>query len=234
MGLFIMDNQELSIIVPAYQAEQWIFSTVETLINNFPQAEIIVVNDDSLDHSEEMQKKFGQRLVYLNNNGNYGKGYSLRQGFDRAQGKYLIFTDADLPFGIAGVNAIWQELKKDKNPVVIGSRDQFYNDKFYKRLLRPFLYVALWALFGFHYHDTQCGLKGFSRNVGKKLFSSSISHGFAIDIEILYLAEKLGYAIERIAVQQEIYSGQFSTFRFPNICRVFWDLFVIRTHKYEL
>jgi dolichyl-phosphate beta-glucosyltransferase len=230
---FNMKQKELSIIIPAYQKGEWINNTIKSLIEYFPQAEIIVVNDGSADSTEKIKDIFKDQIVYLENKKNQGKGYSLRKGFTRSQGKYLIFTDADLPFNVKDIEKVFQILKKGK-PIVIARRKEFHNDKFYKKLLRPLLYLMLMILFGFKYFDTQCGLKGFTKNQGKKIISSTIINGFAIDIEILYLAKKLSYPVVEVLVEQEGSSLSPSTFNLIKIFRVIIDLLIIRFNKYEI
>ena len=230
---FNMEQKKLSIIIPAYQKGEWITNTIKSLIKYFPQAEIVVINDGSTDDTEKIKDIFKEQIVYLENKKNQGKGYSLRKGFARAQGQYLIFTDADLPFNVKDIERVFQMLKQSKS-VVIARRKEFHNDKFYKRLLRPLLYLALIIFFGFKYSDTQCGLKGFTKNQGKKIISSTITNGFAIDIEILYLAKKLSCPVAEILVEQEEFSLSPSTFNLINMLRVLFDLFIIRCNKYEI
>jgi len=227
-----MKEKELSIIIPSYQKGKSIVDTIKSLIEHFPQAEIIIINDGSKDNTKKIKNIFNQKIIYLENEINRGKGYSLREGFKKASGEYLIFTDADLPFSIQYIDKVYQELKQKKF-IVIGHREEFYNDRFYKKLLRPFLYLILRLLFGFKHEDTQCGLKGFARGEGEKLFFLSIIDGFAIDIEILFLARKLGYSVDKVIVKQKD-SFDSSTFKFSNMLRMLFDLLIIRFHRYEI
>ncbi|MDD4994735.1 MAG: glycosyltransferase [Candidatus Pacebacteria bacterium] len=228
-----MEQKELSIIIPAYQKGKWIDTTIKSLIGYFPQAEIIVINDGSTDNTRKIKDTFKDQIVYLENEENQGKGYSLRKGFAYAHGRYLVFTDADLPFSVKNIERVFQLLKKNKI-ITIGRRKEFYNDRFYKKLLRPILYFLLMIFFGFKYFDTQCGLKGFTKDQGKKIISSTITNGFAIDIEILYLAKKLNYPVAEVLVEQEESSLSPSTFNLISMLRVILDLFIIRFNKYEL
>jgi dolichyl-phosphate beta-glucosyltransferase len=227
-----MEEKELSIIIPAYGKGKLIINTIKSLLEHFPQAEIIIINDGSKDDTKKIKDIFGAKIIYLENEINYGKGYSLRKGFNKAEGKYLIFTDADLPFSAEYINKTFEKLKEGKS-IVIGHRKQFYNDRFYKKFLRPFLYLVLKILFGFNYHDTQCGLKGFIKEQGKRIFSLSVTNGFVIDIEILYLAKKLSYPVEEVEVKQEIFSDS-STFNFSSMLQMLFDLFIIKFRRYEI
>jgi glycosyltransferase involved in cell wall biosynthesis len=224
-----MNQKELSIIISSYQKKEWLQRTIDVLLKYFPEAEIIVINDGSQDNTEKIKNIFGNRIVYLGNEKNQGKGFSLRKGFKEANGQYLIFTDDDLPYGIESIQDVLQELKTGAE-VVIGERHDFYNDKLLKKLLRPLLYLFLEILFGFHYFDTQAGLKGFKRETGKTIFSLTFTDRFAIDVEILYLSRKLGYSVKTILIKQQNFGP--SKFNLKDIMKMFFDLFKIRLHHY--
>lgn len=225
-----MDQRELSIIIPSYQKKERLQKTIKILLEHFPEAEIIVINDGSQDKTKEIKDIFGNQIVYLENEKNQGKGFSLKKGFKKANGQYLIFTDDDLPYGVESIENALQEFKKGAE-VVIGERHDFYNDKISKKLLRPFLYLFLRILFGLCYSDTQAGLKGFKREAAKTIFSLAFTDQFAIDVEILYLSRKLGYSVKTVFIRQQNFG--FSTFNLKGIMKMFFDLFKIRFHHYD-
>jgi len=241
--------KELSLIIPTYNRKERLIKNISQIKNTYPEAEIIIVDDGSSDGTDkEINHVFGnavissearkkvlpsearQVLIYLRNEKNQGKGFSLRKGFKEANGQYLIFTDDDLPYGIESIKDALQELKTGAG-VVIGERHDFYNDKLFKFFLRPFLYVFLEILFGLHYFDTQAGLKGFKREAAKTIFSLTFTNQFAIDVEILYLSQKLGYSIKPILIKQQNFSP--SAFNLKGIMMMFFDLFKIRLHHYK-
>lgn len=225
-----MDQKELSIIIPSYQKKEWLQKTIDILLKYFPEAEIIIINDGSQDQTKEIKNIFGSRIVYLENEKNQGKGFSLRKGFKEANGQYFIFTDDDLPYGIESIKDTLQELKRGAD-VVIGERQDFYNNKLLKKLLRPFLYLFLRILFNLHYFDTQAGLKGFKKEAGKTIFSLTFINQFAIDIEILYLSQKLKYSVKTLLIKQQNFGP--SRFNLKGIIKMFFDLFRIRIHYYD-
>lgn len=227
-------NFKFSLIVPTYQKFSFLKETIAELIKNFPQEEIIVIDDGSNDETYKIQEIFTGQIKYLKNSTNQGKGESLRKGFKEASGDFLIFTDDDLPYGVESVQKIYQKLKEG-NEIVIGERDKFFNDVFYKKLLRPFLYLFLKILFGLNYKDTQCGIKGFKNEIGKRLFGLSFIKGFAIDVEILYLAKRLNYKVKIIKVAQTVKATKAaSTFKLKGILKMFFDLIKIKFHHYKI
>jgi len=223
--------KELSLIIPTYNRRERLIKNIAQIQNTYPEAEIIIVDDGSSDGTDkEVNHVFGKAVIYLKNEKNQGKGLSLRKGFKEATGQYLIFTDDDLPYGVESIKDALRELKKGAE-VVIGERHDFYNDKLFKKFLRPFLYVFLEILFGLHYFDTQAGLKGFKREAGKTIFSLAFTNQFVIDVEILYLSQKLGYSVKTILIKQQNFSP--SAFNLKEIMMVFFDLFKIRFHHYK-
>ena len=143
----------------------------------------------------------------------------------------MIFTDDDLPYGVEGISKILNELENGHD-LVIGVREEFYSDIFYKKIMRPFLYWINFVFFGLKFPDTQCGLKGFQKKVGKKLFSLSFVKGFAIDVEILYLAKKLGFKVKIIKVKQKDIAK--STFKMKGIMKMVFEILKIKFHHYEI
>src|SRR5574343_532478 len=100
-----MNNMNLSIIIPAYNAENFINNTLEKIISSFPESEIIVINDGSNDKTLEKLQGY-DNIKVINHEKNVGKGMALRSGFDLASKDFIIFTDADLPYGVENINKI--------------------------------------------------------------------------------------------------------------------------------
>ncbi|MGC8651475.1 MAG: glycosyltransferase family 2 protein [Minisyncoccia bacterium] len=222
---------ELSFIIPTYNRKNIIADTVFKIKNTYPEVEIVVVDDGSIDNTEEeFKKRKDLKIVYLKNQINQGKGVSLRKGFEAASGKYLIFTDDDLPYGIEGVDLIIKALK-DGHSIVMAERDRFY-DNLIKKIGRKVFNIIFKTFLGVKIKDTQAGLKGFSQETGKKLFALSFSNRFAIDLEIVFLCQKLHYPIQFVSVHQKDTNP--SSLSFSNLFYIFLDTLKIKFHHYEL
>src|SRR5205807_682730 len=92
-----------SIIVPAYNESRRIGGTLQRVVEHLRQhnwnAEVLVVDDGSRDATPEIVGRFASQnpeVRLILNPGNRGKGFSVRNGMLNAQGKFLLFTDADL------------------------------------------------------------------------------------------------------------------------------------------
>jgi len=220
-----------SLVIPSFNKFSLLKETINKILENFKEVEVIVVDDGSKDNTSKVKEIFKDKIIYLKNEINQGKGESLRKGFEKATKEFIIFTDDDLPYGIEGIKKVLKEFEDEKIDIVIGKRKQFYNDVFYKKLLRPFLYLFLKIILGLNFSDTQCGLKGFKKEVGKRLFKLSFIKGFAIDVEILYLAKKLNYKVKEVEVFQSDFSK--STFKLKGIILMFFDILKIKFHHYD-
>ena len=92
-------NHEItvSVIIPAYNCAEFIETAIDSvLIQNVP-LEIIVINDCSTDHLEEVLERYSSdiRIRILNNEKNLGVAQSRNKGVAAARGKYVAFLDAD-------------------------------------------------------------------------------------------------------------------------------------------
>src|SRR3974390_3012629 len=92
-----------SFILPAYNESERLSTSLPKVLEYVSQrqmaAEIIVVNDGSKDDTAEVVRKFAALhpiVRLIENPGNRGKGYSVRNGMLRARGDVMLFTDTDL------------------------------------------------------------------------------------------------------------------------------------------
>ncbi|HRZ29224.1 MAG TPA: glycosyltransferase family 2 protein [Candidatus Paceibacterota bacterium] len=98
---------DLTIIIPAYNAEQFIQNNVQGLINRFNNSEIIVVDDGSNDKTFDKLSTLADKIKIIKHSQNLGKGAAIRSGFFSASGDIVIFTDADLPYGLDNIEKLY-------------------------------------------------------------------------------------------------------------------------------
>jgi dolichyl-phosphate beta-glucosyltransferase len=196
----------LSIIIPAYNEETRIKkSLAETIafLNDFPHSsEIVVVNDGSVDRTAEAVASFQNTgrttLRLIENPGNRGKGYSVRNGMLSGEGEIILFMDADLATPLAEIENVIGPIADNRYDIVFGSRalDRSLIGTHQSKLREAIGKVgnlAQYMFTGLTFKDTQCGFKAFRREAAKAVFPLQTIEGFAFDPEILFIAKKQGW-----------------------------------------
>lgn len=201
-------TRSLSIIVPAYNEAKRLPGTLEKIraylaASPWEFSEVVVVDDGSSDATAQAAEAGGARL--LRNPGNRGKGYSVRHGVLEARGEWVLFTDADLSSPIEEVEKLWSAAGAGAS-VAVGSRalDRSLvgvHQPAHRELAGRFFNLVMRAITGLPFHDTQCGFKLFRRAAAQDIFSRQVLDGFGFDVEVLYLAKKLGYKTVEVAVR---------------------------------
>jgi len=206
---------KLSVIIPIYNAESFIHKSIIRLIewkNHIEyEVEIIFVNDGSIDNTKSILENFIKKdnsLKLISYNSNQGKGYAVKIGMLQAKGKFRIFTDADIPYGLTVFDTILYYLDFKEFDVCIGNRKSVESNNDIKMTFLRKLSSKIFTMLIFRYvvtgiSDTQCGLKGFRAEISEKLFSNIEVKGFAFDVETLYLSYKYDFEIKRIPVKFE-------------------------------
>jgi dolichyl-phosphate beta-glucosyltransferase len=198
----------LSIIIPAYNEENRIrrtlIETFDYLDGQNYSSEVIVVNDGSTDHTVEAVRNFegraGGRLRLVENPGNCGKGYSVRNGMLKANGAIALFYDADLATPTSEIVKVIEPIAEDRYDVVFGSRalDRSLigtRQSLFRETLGRGANLVQFALTGLRFKDTQCGFKAFRREAAQSVFRLQQIEGFGFDPEILFIAKKQGWRL---------------------------------------
>ena len=236
-----------SIVIPAYNEGARIRATLERVLAHMQRhgwdAEVLVVNDGSTDDTVQIVQSFAAQnpaLRLLENPGNRGKGYSVRNGVLHASGEVVLFTDADLSSPIEEADKLFAALASGAD-VAIGSRWlraelQTQRQPLHRQLFGRIFNLALRIILGLRYRDTQCGFKAFTRRAAQSIFPLQHIERWGFDPEILYLARMFGYRVEEIPVQWAHREGtRISPLR--DGIRMFFEMLRIRwysiTGRYE-
>ena len=204
------NNIWLSVVIPAYNEEKRIISSLGKIIA-FLQTkkidyEIIVVDDGSKDNTVNIIKHvFENKIKIIANNKNRGKGYSVRSGFLSANGKYLLFSDADLSTPIEEAVKLLRAVN-DNFQVAIGSRalkdsDVQVHQPIYRELMGKVFNVLVKLICFRGIKDTQCGFKLFTAKAGKEICKLQRLERFSFDVEMLFIARKKGCKISEVPIK---------------------------------
>jgi len=205
-----MVPSSVSLIIPAYNCGEIIADTIikaNGYLERFDVAELIVVNDGSDDDTLERitsVSKFTPHLKLINHSRNLGKGAAVRSGVLSAQGDLILFIDADLSTPISQLDRIIEVLRRGYD-VAVGSRSGGkVKYRTFKRFVLHHLFSLLTrSLFGWRIRDTQCGCKGFRRDIAKRLFSNLNVSGFCFDVQIVKMALRMGYKVAEVPIRWE-------------------------------
>lgn len=244
-----MDNPYLSVVIPCYNEMVNLQKGVLEKVENFLKKkdytwEVVVVDDGSNDGSLEflghfIQENQGFRLLKRKH---LGKAGAVTAGVLKAQGVIILFSDMDQATPIEELDKLlpYFDPPDEGYDIVIGSRAARRKGAPWTRVLMAkgmiFLRSLLVGLHGIA--DTQCGFKAFKKEAAQRLFKklklysnlketrgSKVSAGF--DVELLYLAKKLGYKIKEVPVEW-LYVETRRVSPLKDSWEGFWDLVKIK------
>jgi dolichyl-phosphate beta-glucosyltransferase len=208
-------RRSISIIIPAYNEEKRLPATLKRILDYLGQSqwdfsEVVVVDDGSRDNTAEIARQAGVRV--LPNPGNRGKGYTVRHGMLEAQGEWALFSDADLSTPIEELDKLFAAAGREKAAIVIGSRAV---DRSMIGVRQPFVRDRIGRLFnlvmrlvtGLAFRDTQCGFKLFEKQAARAVFPRQLLDGFGFDVEVLYIARRLGLKCVEVPVRWNDVAG---------------------------
>lgn len=180
---------EASIVLPCLNEEntlaQCIRDARQALDDGGIQGEIVIADNGSTDRSREIARAEGARVVEVRER---GYGSALRSGIASAQGRYIVFLDADLSYDFADVPRFVEELRKGAG-LVMGSRLRGDIDRGAMPLLHrlvgtPALTLLANVLFGSGISDINCGMRGLTKETFEHLDLACEGMEFASEMVI--------------------------------------------------
>ena len=209
-----VSRPDVSVIVPAFNESLRLTRSLPLLLDALANidAELVVVDDGSTDGTAEVASRAlrsDPRATVLRMRSHRGKGEAVRTGVAHALGDAIVFMDADLATDLEELPKVVAEL--DRYHVVVGSRAAagavtIGGSKVRAHMGRVFNHFAR-DVTGVSVADFQCGFKAFRAPAAKVLFHLSQLHGFAFDVEILMLADQIGYRIAELPVRWQAVPG---------------------------
>ena len=200
-----------SFVIPAYNESSRIRPTLDELLGYAQEqnwdAEILVVNDGSSDDTAQVVREYAKshpQILLLENIGNHGKGYSVRNGMLHARGDICLFTDADLSSPMTEAQKLFDAIGRGAD-IAIGSRWlraelQTERQPLYRQAFGRIFNLVLRVVLGLRFADTQCGFKAFRRDAAQRIFPLQKIERWGFDPEILFLARRAGLRVEEVPV----------------------------------
>ena len=215
---------DLSIVIPCYNEEDTISKVIEDCVNAFPNAEIIIVNDKSTDHTPILLK-FLQRnikgLKVLTNKKNSGHAVSLLKGLKAANGEYVLYIDADNQIKV-------KDMYSNKDFDLISRYREHRQDKFFRKVISFILKLTIFIRHKLWIRDANCPFKLFKRERLEFLMALLKDNSVVPSISLEILARKYQMSTMEIPVDHYPYikerKGTLQSLNKKSI-KVFWKAF---------
>lgn len=209
----------LSVIVPSYNESQNIKrNALDNLIiylaNQNYSYEIILADDGSNDETLNYLDQFAKvhKNVVVLKNQHQGKGPTVAKAMLQATGEWRLFTDFDQSTPISEIEKLLRYIKD--YDCIIGSREGIgakrEKEPLHRHLMGRIFNLLVQILAVKNVKDSQCGFKLFSAKLAEDIFprlkiyrpDHNIQQAFtgAFDVEVLFLARKLGYKIKEVGI----------------------------------
>ena len=211
----------ITIVSPVYNEEKRIEASLKKIyefmeMQNYSY-EIIVSDDGSTDRTKEIVRQYKKEWEELKllENPHKGKAPAIISGINKAQGENVLFTDIDLSVSIDEIPKMLTWVENQDFEVAIATREGIGA----KRIGEPYMRHLMGRIFNLlvqimilpGINDTQCGFKMFETNAAKEIFKKSKLYSAddpeitgakvsGFDVELLYIAQKLGYRIKEVPV----------------------------------
>jgi dolichyl-phosphate beta-glucosyltransferase len=226
----------LSIIIPARNEEARLPHTLKNVASfisaqTYPVEVLLVVNA-STDATFEIATAAAREMPFMQvlHEELGGKGRAVRRGMLAATGAYRIFCDADFSMPVEQINRFIPPTLQDAD-VVIASREGAgavrYDEPEYRHLTgRVYNSLVRWVVLP-GLQDSQCGFKCFSARVTEAVFPLQTIMGWTFDVEVLYVARKLGFSIIELGIPW-YFNADSKVKVLRDSWRMFLDLLAIR------
>jgi dolichyl-phosphate beta-glucosyltransferase len=202
----------LSLVIPAYNEQArlpYTLSQIEAYVcAEAIDCEVIVVDNGSQDATSAVVQQATASFPRLRliRTDRRGKGCAVRTGTLAARGDVVLFADADLSWSVDDLSR-FVAIVDASSPVVIGSREGLgsrrIGEPFYRHLMGRVFNRVVQTLAVPGIEDSQCGFKAFSADAARAIFSRQRIDGFGFDVEVLYLARRLGYRVRVVPLHWE-------------------------------
>lgn len=217
----------LSIVVPVYNEATRLGRTLPEILAYLaayqPGSEVIIVDDGSTDGTARLAERIAadwsagadnslrgaSRLRIVRHPRNCGKGAAVRTGIRAARGAIVAFLDADLSTPIEELPRLLAPLEAPGGvgaDIAIGSRraegaEIEVSQPWHRVVISRIFNRTMTRLLVPGIRDTQCGFKGFRREAARALFERAWVRGFGFDLEILFMARRLGLVVVEVPVR---------------------------------
>jgi len=203
---------DLSVIIPAYNEAARIQDTLDTVVDHLSMmdlsAEVIIVENGSTDKTARLVREYmvdqsaswpGPGVDLLLIQLDYpDKGRAITEGMLAANGRLRYMADADLSTPIELINGIIRHHRAFDADITIVNRDPIIGQTKIRQVMSSGFSAAASLLLGDEIRDSQAGFKLFSAEAAQLIFTQLKVMGWAFDVEVIYLAQRMGLEISQV------------------------------------
>jgi dolichyl-phosphate beta-glucosyltransferase len=200
---------DLAVVIPAYDEEARLGASLRTILDYLERRGgshgVLVVDDGSHDATSDVARGFAARgVTTLRLPENRGKGAAVRAGLAAQDAGRVLISDADLSTPIGQLEVL--EPRAREAEIVLGSRaladSRITVHQPARRELAGKVFNLLVRAVGVRgIRDTQCGFKLLEGDAARRLAAEMTLDGFAWDVEMVWLARRLGYRVVEVGVE---------------------------------
>lgn len=184
-----MEKPIISVVIPAYNEEEYLKDTLDALQNqDFKNFEIIVVDNNSTDKTAQIAKKSGAKVI---SEPQKGVAFARQAGFVNAQGEIIVTTDADSLPPPNWLSKIYQTFSQDPNIVAVTGFFEFYDSGFFFKTVFSFL-SKLFFIITQLYSGTNIAVK---KTAFQKIGGFDIRYSVGEDIDICRRLKRVGKVV---------------------------------------
>ena len=227
----------ISVIVPAFKQENTIVRDLNKIKNVLDklryETELICVVDGKIDTTFNKARRFAKKynnVKVIGYETNKGKGYAVRFGMAESRGDIIAFVDAGMDLNPNGLSMLLEHFEWYNADIIVGSKRHPVSKVHYpwqRRILSLGYQLLVRVLFGLKIRDTQVGMKFFRREVLEKVLPRLLVKAYAFDIEILAVANYLGFRrIYEAPVEIKLNFGGASYLTSQKFIRTVWEMLI--------
>lgn len=190
--------------------------------------------DKTFEEAKKLTKKY-PRITVFGYPTNKGKGYAVRYGMAHSKGQIIAFIDGGMDLNPNGLSMLLEHFEWYDADIIVGSKRHpasKLNYPWQRRILSFGYQQLVRVLFGLKIRDTQVGMKFFKRKVLEDILPRLLVKQFAFDIEILAVANYLGYRrIYEAPIEMQLEFGGNSIVTnkkmLINLWKMLWDTLAV-------
>lgn len=191
-----MRNEKITVVIPCYNEEVTIEKVIKDFRKELPQAEIIVINNNSTDRTEAIAKQAGAKVI---RESRQGKGYAIDKMFNEVESDIYIMVDGDDTYPADAIHSLLKPIYEEEANIVVGSRLQDHSDKAFRKF-HKFGNNLVKSLVNYigraNLKDIMSGYRVFTKDIVRKI--PILTSGFEIETE--FTIQMLYYNIKIVEV----------------------------------